>query len=391
MTARRARLARARRAAGLTQEDLAHRVGVDRSTVGRWEAGESDPQPWARRKLAKVLGLPLDELAVALDDPRRTDATAAADEDAFDRLARAVEQPRRVDLTVVEHLAETLARQRKIEDEVGARAMAPAVLAEITLLERMAREARGPVRAAAVQLLAEYHQFAGWMGEDLGDHAGATAHYDRAMDAATETGDANMITSVLSMKSHLAWSLCDAALAVGLAAAGGRHPGAVSPGVLSLVTQQEARGHALDGNGEQVDRLLDRAERLSLDAAEHPEDEPPWVYFTDPGRVLFQRGVAYVELGRHARAVELFREARAHLGPSYRRDHGRYAARLALAAALDGRIDEATAAGREAVALALVAGGAHTVADLRRMRRALERWSSAPAVVEFDEMLADLA
>jgi tetratricopeptide (TPR) repeat protein len=242
-----------------------------------------------------------------------------------------------------------------------------------------------------VQLLGEYHQFAGWMGEDIGDHIVSTAHYDRAMDAATETGDENMVTSVLSMKSHLAWSMRDAARAVGLAAAGSRRTASVSRGVLSLVTQQEARGYALDGDAERVNRLLDRTEQLALDAAEQPENEPPWVYFADPGRVLFQRGVAYVELGRHADAAELFRAARARLAPSYRRDHGRYAANLALASALDGQVDDATAAGREAVTLALAAGGAHTVADLRRMRRALERWNTSPAVVEFDEMLAGLA
>jgi hypothetical protein len=93
----------------------------------------------------------------------------------------------------------------------------------------------------------------------------------------------------------------------------------------------------------------------------------------------------------HAAAAELFRAARAHLAPSFRRDHGRYAAKLALAAALDGQVDEATAVGREAVTLALAAGGAHTVADLRRMRRVLEPSNTAPAVIEFDEVLAELA
>lgn len=57
MAGRRLRLAQTRSAAGLTQEDLAHRLGVDRSTVGRWEAGETVPQPWIRRKLAAQLGL----------------------------------------------------------------------------------------------------------------------------------------------------------------------------------------------------------------------------------------------------------------------------------------------------------------------------------------------
>jgi DNA-binding XRE family transcriptional regulator len=63
---RRVRLARARKAAALTQEDLAYLIGVDRSTVGRWEAGETDPQPWVRRKLAKHLGVTVQELTAFL-------------------------------------------------------------------------------------------------------------------------------------------------------------------------------------------------------------------------------------------------------------------------------------------------------------------------------------
>lgn len=389
MPCRRPNLARARRAAGLTQEDLAHLVGVDRSTVGRGEAGESVPQPWVRRKLAAQLGATPARLDSLLDeDPAGVEL---ADGDAFDRLAKVVAEPRRVDAAVVGHLAAALARQCQLEDAVGPRPVLPTVLAEVDLIEHLAREARGPVRSGLVGLAAEYRQFAGWMGEDTGDHTAALAHYDRAMDAAQEIGDHNMVTSVLSLKSHLAWSERDAPHAVGLAAAGRRAAGWTSPGVLALITQQEARGHALDGDGDRVDELLDRTDALTAAAGERPEDEPPWVYFHAPQRVLFQRGVAYVELGRGSDAVNLFEAARASLPVGYRRDHGRYAANLAVAAALDGQVDRAVAAGREALTVTVETGSAHILADLRRMRRALDRWADSPVVVEFDAALEVLS
>jgi tetratricopeptide (TPR) repeat protein len=65
--------------------------------------------------------------------------------------------------------------------------------------------------------------------------------------------------------------------------------------------------------------------------------------------VLFQRGVAYLELGRHNDALELLIAARAMLPANYRRDHGRYAANIATAAALDGQLDRAASAAREAL------------------------------------------
>jgi tetratricopeptide (TPR) repeat protein len=376
---------------------------VDAHYVARLERGAVRwPGRDYRAAFAAVLGRTPDELGFR--PPRRSDDAAlppafaavalagngnhAADADAFDRLAAVVEQPGRVDTAVVEHLAAILARQRQLEDVVGAARVLPAVLAEVELIERLAPDARGLVRVGLIRLASEYRQFAGWMGEDSGDPAAALAHYDRAADAAGETGDTNMITSVWSLKSHLAWSQGDAARAVGTAEAGQRDADGVSPGVLALIAQQQARGHALDGDAADVDRLLDVTEELTATAAEQPDAEPPWIYFNGPDRVLFQRGVAYVELGRHAAAVDLFAAARDRLPAGYRRDHGRYAANLALAAALDGQVDRAASVGREALTLAVETGSTHTMAYLRRMRRARDRFADSPEGAEFDAAVA---
>jgi tetratricopeptide (TPR) repeat protein/transcriptional regulator with XRE-family HTH domain len=61
-TVKRGRLAQRRRAVGLTQEQLAERLGVERTTVLRWERGETQPQPWLRPKLAAALGISADRI-----------------------------------------------------------------------------------------------------------------------------------------------------------------------------------------------------------------------------------------------------------------------------------------------------------------------------------------
>ena len=104
--------------------------------------------------------------------------------------------------------------------------------------------------------------------------------------------------------------------------------------------------------------------------------------------MLFQRGVAYRELGRHREAGELIDKARAALPPSYRRGHGRSAASLALAHAPDGDVAGAVCEGWQALAIALDTGSADTIADLRRMRQILDRQQADPMVLdEFDEAL----
>lgn len=62
MAVKRRALADRRRAVGRSQESLAALLGVERSTVVRWEAGETEPLPWCRPKLAEALAISLDEL-----------------------------------------------------------------------------------------------------------------------------------------------------------------------------------------------------------------------------------------------------------------------------------------------------------------------------------------
>jgi DNA-binding XRE family transcriptional regulator len=67
--AKRAGLARARKAAGYTQESFAEALHVDRSTVVRWEAGDHEPVPYLWPKIARLLGVSRDELKELLRLP----------------------------------------------------------------------------------------------------------------------------------------------------------------------------------------------------------------------------------------------------------------------------------------------------------------------------------
>ena len=55
-------LATLRKKQGLTQEELAARLGVTTSAVGNWEAGLRRPRYESLRRLAEVLGVSIDDL-----------------------------------------------------------------------------------------------------------------------------------------------------------------------------------------------------------------------------------------------------------------------------------------------------------------------------------------
>jgi tetratricopeptide (TPR) repeat protein/transcriptional regulator with XRE-family HTH domain len=77
MAAKRQRLAQRRKAAGLSQEALAGVLEVERSTVVRWESGETEPLPWIRPKLARALRVSAEQLDGLLKIEPQPEPTAA--------------------------------------------------------------------------------------------------------------------------------------------------------------------------------------------------------------------------------------------------------------------------------------------------------------------------
>ena len=55
-------LFQARKKAGLSQESVAEKLGVSRQTISKWETGETIPDIYQSKKLAKLYNLTLDEL-----------------------------------------------------------------------------------------------------------------------------------------------------------------------------------------------------------------------------------------------------------------------------------------------------------------------------------------
>lgn len=77
MAYRRQGLSQRRRAVGLTQESLAEQLGVERSTIVRWEAGDTEPLPSIRPGLARALDVSMDHLAALLAESVNTDSVWA--------------------------------------------------------------------------------------------------------------------------------------------------------------------------------------------------------------------------------------------------------------------------------------------------------------------------
>src|SRR3954452_21511807 len=308
-------------------------AGVDGHYIAKLERGVIRwPGEHYRRALREGLGA-ADASQLGFHRPRRVadsapllPSPAPAEESDEERLAWTLADDHRVDGDTVRYLREILVAQRHLEDAVGSIRMLPTALPVVELVEQLVRRARGPVRTALVTLVAECHEFVGRMADYNGDRRAALHHDARAMSAAQESDDANLVGAVHGLRSHLAWGIGDAGGAIALAEAGLSDVGRLSARVEGFMAQMQGRGHAQRGEPAAAERLIDRAERLTDRGAAHPEDEPWWTYPQTPERAHFQRAVVCLHLGRYAEARDLLEHARDALPGRYRRDHGRLAA-----------------------------------------------------------------
>lgn len=301
------RLRRLRHERGLSLRELARQAHHSKTVVWEWEAGIKIPNVDVAKAMDAILEAG-GTLTAAAQFP-------AANGDAG-RLAHVAAAPRTVDAASVDALAGVLANLRRLEDAIGARPLLAATAGPLRLAVSLADEARGPLRPRVVDLAGQWAQFAGWLRASAGQLGKARDWYARTLEHATEAGHHDLIATALSMRGNLAWMARKPGPVVGLSAAAAER--ADSPSVKAMAVQQEARGYAVLGDGEQVQRLLDQAEVLVDQAAAAPEAEPPWIYFYSPGYLAMQRGLAYRLLDRPHDAITALTDGLAATGPDVR-------------------------------------------------------------------------
>ncbi|TQN32652.1 helix-turn-helix protein [Haloactinospora alba] len=269
---------------------LARRTNYDHAYLSRVLAGKQRPS----RDMVEAIDAQLGA------EGQLTALSSSHTPDTEERLVKATNVPRRLDVSAVESLANILTQQRRLEDAIGSAPLLEPVKSQLATVSELVSGARGSIRNSIVDVASQWAQFAGWLhtSSKSDDHG----FYDQALSLAMECGNDAMVSTALNMKSHKEWVRGNPAPIVGLSQAAQRHG---TPGVRAMAAQQEARGHALANDADETERCLDNAESLIEQAIEHPESEPPWVYFYSLDYLQMQRARAYMYLGYHESAAHL--------------------------------------------------------------------------------------
>ncbi|RKS79270.1 hypothetical protein BZB76_0722 [Actinomadura pelletieri DSM 43383] len=295
--------------------DRAALPGVESLThmIKEWEAGKYVPRPDYRALYARATGKGETELFGdyppahgALWRPNGINGSITPDDE--ERLALATHRPTRLDTAALDALSTVLAGQRRLEDTIGSAPLIAPVRAQLAVIESLVNGARGTLRQRVVDVASQWAQFAAWLHASCRQLDEADRLYDRAIVWATEADVPDMAATAWNMKGHTAWVRRAVGPMIGLSQAALRDRRA-TPGVRALAAQQEARGHAITGDLDAMDRQLDLAQTLTLEAAAAPDEEPPWIYFFDASMFALQRARAYLYVPERAEAAAELLEA----------------------------------------------------------------------------------
>ncbi|MEU4143271.1 helix-turn-helix transcriptional regulator [Streptomyces parvulus] len=318
-------LAERRRALGYSQEELAHALGVDRRTVGRWEGRTTTPQPPLRSRLAELLHLDLDELDALVGQPRAARPESAGPPprdhhgsgDLDDMIRRQFLRAITVTSALValspnEGAALAEGALRGMSDDFlrmnghlwqvyqlarAKRSVYPVVRDQLTALNetldgRPEAEAQALCGAAG-----DLFQLAGELAFDGNRYTDAAASYTLAASASQEAKSYDLWACALVRHAYVDLYERRYADAVGTLSAAEKvaRRGDGSLSTRHWVAAVQAEAYAGLGDLSACERALDEAEKVT--GLSGPAHNGGWLRF-DGSRLAEERGARYVQLGR---------------------------------------------------------------------------------------------
>ncbi|MFF9397258.1 MULTISPECIES: multiprotein-bridging factor 1 family protein [unclassified Streptomyces] len=390
-------LAERRKTLGYSQEKLAQLLGVDRTTVGRWESGRIEPQPPQRRGLASALEVTLIELDALLPQPRAAGQEATGQQSSEHPGAGDPDEMIRREFLRILTVSGALTTLPLDEAEAltdGVRRGAPSDFLRMnghlwqvyqlarskgsvhpivrdqltTLNEALAADTRGNSRPL-LDAAADLFQLAGEVAFDANRYTDAAASYALAASVSKDAGAFDLWACALVRHAYVDMSEQRYRQAAQLLSLAERLAGR---GDSTLATRHwvasvQAEAYAGLGDLAGCERALAQAE--SVRDLTTGSTNGGWLRF-DGTRLAEERGARYVQLGRLDLAEETLTEALQQTelasGQSYRR-RGAVLTDLAAIGAKRRAPEQVVLYGREAIQLAQASASGYVARGLQAL------------------------
>jgi tetratricopeptide (TPR) repeat protein len=252
----------------------------------------------------------------------------------------------------------------KTDNLLGPRFALAGVLNQITVVEALRSVLRDEQRLEVVRLGAQYAESAAWLYEDAGNMGQARYWTSRAMEWAYEGDDERMLAWTIFRRSQQAAATPDAAQVVGLAQAARRNEKQLATPTRAAIRVQEAYGHALDGDEQASQRLLDEAHTWAASDTVGDAHEGHGSYCT-PSYIEIQRASCWLTTGKPKKAIAPYEEGLRTLPAVYQRNRAAALSRLAVAYVADGQLEQAASTAHAALPVARTAGSRRIVEEIK--------------------------
>jgi DNA-binding XRE family transcriptional regulator/tetratricopeptide (TPR) repeat protein len=312
MPVRRTALAAARKTAGYSQEGLAERVGVERSTVSRWEVGETAPQPWHRPNLAEALGITRQELGTLLDQGGISESGVSPERLAVSSLSLIVDQhvssSEPIDDTYLSSIRAQMRQLLSIDAQFGGNeASAQAVRLFYSVHRRIgASPCPAALRRDLYSTAGELAEIAGWLLYDADQQDAVRRMNQEALYYLRWAGDRSLELMTLQNMSMQAEHLRRPSEALNIVQSV-METDHLTPRLESLFLARGAHALAQQGQHSSASRAFEKARALYLNGTQ--SSDPSWVYWVDDRQFAWFDAMLHTERGDHARTVDIFTEA----------------------------------------------------------------------------------
>ena len=338
---------------GYTQESIAEKVQVDRSTIVRWERGETDPLPWLRIRIANALDLTLDELdehlthiVVVPSRPRaRRDATTTVDpnpggDPSVDRrtftLSTALaslgvmsplrdwitspDVPAKLGMDQMRMVAATIEQFRQADAATGGDLLCDVAITMHRRLTRWEREASYDhhVREALQESLGDLEAQIGWLALDAERRPESRRYLQDAVLRARLRDDPQLEVRALQQLSMLVRDT-DPHEALRLAEAAQRIAAPwATPRLSTLLHLRSMFAYAVANDTSGFNREATKA-KIAFDRGTR-EDDQPYLGFVNGDELHGVEGIAQLALGQPRLAESCIRQGIEEADPAYHRN-----------------------------------------------------------------------
>jgi tetratricopeptide (TPR) repeat protein len=323
---------------------------------------------------------------------RRPEAAVEAfgDDDLW-QLARAMKASS-IDAAMLDQMELSVLRTHRVYASLAPGELFPAVQARLrTVAELLAQPQPIAVRGRLCVLAGHLAGLRAWLMFDLGDHQGALAVYDRALEPATEAGEDALCGWLLGGKSLIPSYAGDPKAALAMIQHGQRHAARTGDRTChAWLAALEARAHAglrnAAGYRAAQERANQAADETRVEERRHGMD-----FHGDTLSLSYYQGTSLAALGEAAAAQPVLEQALQVQGPGHLKARSIVLLALASTYVQQQQIEEACRLAAKALAIPppqqRIGPIAQRAADLRRQ---LAPWHATPAVKAFDAQLAAL-